>query len=117
MKKCILYIIAGLSMIFLPGCFGAYGVITPHRVVYTSPVYVPRARVYHPRHHYKRRIIRHHQHRQYRHHRTIVRPRIRHRHIYKRNVYNRTTIHRHYYDNNVKNRRKGKKSKRGKKRR
>ena len=104
MKKCILYVIAGLSMIFLPGCFGVYGVVVPHRVVYTSHTPRPKVHVHHHRHYHKRRVI------------VRVRPRTRHRHVYKRNTYNRTVIHRHYYNNGAKNKR-NKRSKKGKKRR
>ena len=64
MRKTILYIIAGLSMLVLPGCFGIYGVARPHGVIYTTHTHTPRTHVHHHRYHGNR----YHGHRYHRHH-------------------------------------------------
>ena len=86
MEKCILYIVAGFGMFLTPGCYGGYGVITPHRVVYTSHLpQVEHRYVYRPYYrHYKQRVVYHNRHRSHvKRHRRLIR----HRHIHKEETF------------------------------
>jgi len=100
MEKCILYIITGFGMVITPGCYAHHGVITPHRVVYTSHIPADVHIYERPR----RKYYRYHKPRRYYRPRRIIR---------KRTIYRaKTTIHRHhhhYYNRNKNNRNRNKK--------
>jgi len=91
MKKSILYIIVGLGMLVLPGCFGTYGVVRPHSVIYTTHVHTPRTHTHrHHRHHY-------HSHKYHRHHRHYVKkPKVVVKRYYNNGKLKRRVIRRNY---------------------